>query len=821
MTAVADPEVLSKRKHPLAHCESCPLQGPENSFCPSYGPDKADIVVIGEAPGAQEARQGIPFIGPSGKLLTTVLTHHGINRREVFLTNTCLCRPPENATPPKEAMVACRSRLMEEVNSREPKYVLPLGGPAAQTILSSTRGITALRVGPGKETSNVPGAVVIPSWHPAYCLRKPDAFPHLVSDVGKIKTHGKLNWTWPDYQVAAEPEQALHVIKQLLEGPYEYLAVDIEYGFDKDEDFEHPNHFDLLCIGIGYAQDGIVILGYEACHDPEVIEQLKILFSPKTGKKFIYQNGKSDCAGFWPVFGYIPEVSFDTMFASYALDERPGNHGLEYQAVEYLGTPPWKQEIKKYVPKGGSYANIPRPILYAYNAKDIAATWGLYELWLPRLLKSKTRFPLPGVVDEMGNQVYQIRTLLEVHDFMVAAGNALVYLELNGIAFDLQESNVLSAAYLERLEVLETKINDVVSTARERSTDPQGQEAEAPAWFNPRSPMQVAKFLQERGANVRDTTADTLERLQGRARPGSPLSEFLTAMLKHRYEAKRYGTYVKGMQKRRYLGRIFTTYTVPGTTSGRLASKNPNLQNVVRDVPIRRQFSVSKAGNIFIQCDYGQAEGRIICWLAQDEYLRHIFLDPNRKLFHELSNELYGEGKWEKEEYIRTKAFFYGISYGREPHSIALEFGMSTADATRRYEAFMDLIPATAAWQRSIKAQVLSGQNLVTPFGRQRRFFLITDENRKDVLNEALSFLPQSTASDVCLSALIRLRPMLRGKAFIRLTIHDAIVAECAEERKEEVSALMAQVMIEEAAKLQDYVPFRVDTSFGRTWGDL
>jgi len=98
---------------------------------------------------------------------------------------------------------------------------------------------------------------------------------------------------------------------------------------------------------------------------------------------------------------------------------------------------------------------------------------------------------------------------------------------------------------------------------------------------------------------------------------------------------------------------------------------------------------------------------------------------------------------------------------------------------------------------------------------------LITDQNKKDVYNEALSFLPQSTASDICLSALIRVRPMLRGLGFLRLTIHDALVAECAEERQEEVANLLRSVMVEEGQKFTDYLPFPVDVSFGKNWGDL
>jgi hypothetical protein len=221
-------------------------------------------------------------------------------------------------------------------------------------------------------------------------------------------------------------------------------------------------------------------------------------------------------------------------------------------------------------------------------------------------------------------------------------------------------------------------------------------------------------------------------------------------------------------------------------------------------------------------CDFKQAEGRVIAYLAQDEYLRQVFNNSKIDIFDELSNQLYGVGNWRKEvERIRTKAFFYGLSYGREAYSIAMEFGLSVSEAERRMQEFLSLIPATAAWQKATRDEVLAGKDLITPFGRRRRFWLITEHNKKDILNEALSFLPQSTSSDICLDALIHIRPRLRGIGFVRLTIHDALVAECHESRREEVTGIMTEEMMAAGERFTNYVPFPVDVSYGKTWGDL
>src|SRR5947209_4486923 len=105
---------VPERRHPQALCESCPLF-PHGEFVPTFGPKKAKLAVVGEAPGANEARVGRPFVGVSGQLLDKVLQHYEINRREVLTTNATLCRDKDGATPTGAAIRACRPRLLAEL----------------------------------------------------------------------------------------------------------------------------------------------------------------------------------------------------------------------------------------------------------------------------------------------------------------------------------------------------------------------------------------------------------------------------------------------------------------------------------------------------------------------------------------------------------------------------------------------------------------------------------------------------------------------------------------------------------------------------------
>src|SRR5216684_1439514 len=185
---MTEPEQLtSLRKHPLAKCEDCPLYA-EGQFVPSDGPAKAKLAIVGEAPGANEARIGRPFIGESGKLLDTILCHYQINRKEVLLSNACLCREANGATPSAKALQACRPRLLAELKDRNVEDVVALGNSSAQSILATKVGITTLRIGQGRTNEiDLPDVRVVATFHPAACLRVPDFFPSLVSDFGKLK----------------------------------------------------------------------------------------------------------------------------------------------------------------------------------------------------------------------------------------------------------------------------------------------------------------------------------------------------------------------------------------------------------------------------------------------------------------------------------------------------------------------------------------------------------------------------------------------------------------------------------------------------------
>jgi DNA polymerase-1 len=564
------------------------------------------------------------------------------------------------------------------------------------------------------------------------------------------------------------------------------LVIDIEVGVEKDTHFDHPDQYQLLCVGLGYATSKVAVVGETALRDTAVRSLLRRVLERH---RVVAHNGKFDVAGLWIIVHGT--LSFDTMLAHYALDERPGTHGLKYLAVEELGAPQYDLEIKRFVGRGDSYANIPRDVLYKYNAYDVACTY---------LLKDKYGIEL------------QEQGLKDLHDFLVDSSNTLMRIEMEGLRVSRDHLDSLTDGYEHSLAELRSRLRRWVD--------------------NPNSPKQVTEALLHLGIRTSTTNEETLRRIKDLFDLGSfknqdkmaerGLGEFMELMLLHRREAKLYGTYVKGIRKRLYKGRVHPTFLLHGTVTGRLACRNPNLQNVPRESKIRQLF-IPGEGNVFVQGDYAQAELRVVATLAQDDYLRQIFSSTDRDIHGEVATQFFGPG-WNKDQRVRAKAYVFGLCYGREAPSIAAEFGIPISEAVKHYKAFFSMIPGVVEWRDQIKRQIYGGQDdLVTHFGRRRRFWLITDDNRKDVLKEGLAFLPQSTASDINLAAANRLSRIFGdGSARLRLLVHDSILVECRRQDAEHVGRVIKDTMERTAKEVfTDYVPFKVDISMGDSWGDL
>jgi len=173
---------LKKISQEMADCRLCQLAKTRHNLVFGDGNPNAQIVFVGEAPGADEDEQGLPFVGRAGQLLTKIIEAMGIKRRDVYICNILKCRPPGNRNPLPEEISLCEPFLKKQLYAISPKVVCALGKFAAQTLLKTDVPITSLR----GRFHTYDGIKLMPTYHPAYLLRNPSAKKPVWEDVQMI-----------------------------------------------------------------------------------------------------------------------------------------------------------------------------------------------------------------------------------------------------------------------------------------------------------------------------------------------------------------------------------------------------------------------------------------------------------------------------------------------------------------------------------------------------------------------------------------------------------------------------------------------------------
>jgi len=154
----------------LGECARCKLSGGRTNLVFGTGNPKAELMFVGEGPGADEDQQGEPFVGKAGQLLTKMIEAMGYRREQVYIANVVKCRPPGNRNPEPDEIEACEPFLRRQIEAVGPKVIVALGKFAAHTLLRTAIPITKLR----GTWSEYAGVKLMPTFHPAYLLRSPD-----------------------------------------------------------------------------------------------------------------------------------------------------------------------------------------------------------------------------------------------------------------------------------------------------------------------------------------------------------------------------------------------------------------------------------------------------------------------------------------------------------------------------------------------------------------------------------------------------------------------------------------------------------------------
>jgi uracil-DNA glycosylase family 4 len=168
----------------LGDCTRCKLHAlGRRQIVFGVGNPHADLMFVGEAPGADEDIQGEPFVGRAGQLLTKIIEAIGLRREDVYIANVIKCRPPNNRNPEPDEVEQCEPFLFRQIDTIRPKVIVALGKFAAQSLLRTTDPITRLR---GREY-RYREAILMPTYHPAYLLRTPSAKREVWEDMKRVR----------------------------------------------------------------------------------------------------------------------------------------------------------------------------------------------------------------------------------------------------------------------------------------------------------------------------------------------------------------------------------------------------------------------------------------------------------------------------------------------------------------------------------------------------------------------------------------------------------------------------------------------------------
>nr|DAR46820.1 MAG TPA: DNA POLYMERASE [Caudoviricetes sp.] len=574
--------------------------------------------------------------------------------------------------------------------------------------------------------------------------------------------------------------------------PGTLIALDIESAGDIDEDTFAAGR--ILSIALWNGKFGVVI-PEELAETDKAADLIKRLCDTCT---VICHNGTFDMPYLSKRLGIRVYHHEDTLLMHFVLDNLAGEHGLKPLARRWLRAEDWDSDAKSYLKGGAYFENIPREKLYKYNLMDVVWSFKLYEYFLPMLKNS-------GKYDYYRYRMQVTKVLNDV--------------QMNGVAVSLDALDELEEKYKRQCD--------------ENLTVLRGHAGED---FNPQSPKQIKDYFKSKGVSSPSFDSDHLKKLR---REGKE-TEFIDALLAYRYAAKVIGSFIANVRRKvGEDGRIHPYYLPHGAKTGRLSAKGPAIQTMGRDSGIKRAL-VAEPGHKIISCDYSQAELRTVAELADDEAMIAAFQPGAPDFFDDLMTKIWPEEfptieayeafkheqpKTAKNRRALVKSVVYGLNYNRGVPAIATALEQPLEAAQHVVDQYLGSYPGLRDWQARVKHSVgrkEEDNERKTKFGLTFNPLFVSDNNYSSTQNEALAFVPQSTANDICLNAAIKINKQVGqyGAKLIGL-VHDATYVECPEEAIEECSKMMEREMAKAATLVFNRVPFAAEAEVGNNWEEV
>ncbi len=539
-------------------------------------------------------------------------------------------------------------------------------------------------------------------------------------------------------------------------------------------DLEHPT-------GPQLPQDGALDLLAPLLADPGVLK--------------VFQNAKFDLAILERARpGLVIAPLDDTMLISYAQAAGLHGHGMDELAARHLGhTPITYDQVTGTGRNRIPFARVPIAKATDYAAEDADVTLRLWHILHPKLRTSRAL----ALYEQLERPLVRV----------------LYDMEAAGIAVDETELRRMSADFAQRMAVMEIEIHAMAGRS-----------------FNLGSPKQLGEILFDEmklsGGKRMKTGAWSTDSamLQGLAEQGSELP---ARILDWRQIAKLKSTYADALVEQidPRTGRVHTSFQMAITSTGRLSSNEPNLQNIpIRTEEggrIRRAF-VAAPGNVLVSADYSQIELRLLAHVADIPALREAFAQ-GQDIHARTASEVFGvpmEGM-DSLTRRRAKAINFGIIYGISAFGLARQLAIPPGEARAYIDAYFARYPGIRDYMVATRDEARTNGYVLTPFGRRCWISGIADKNaaRRGYAERQASNAPlQGGAADIIKRAMVRLPPAMRKAGLasrMLLQVHDELLFEAPAAEADALAAL-ARTVMQDAARLS--VPLVVETGIGSSW---
>jgi DNA polymerase-1 len=796
-------------------------------------------MIVGEAPGETEVREGRPFVGPAGKMLRNFLNRAGIDPDACYFTNICKERPPGNKLEkfffkggiPNQYVLQGMVELQEDIKRIKPNVVIACGNYPLWALTGKGKwhdtetkdrargfsGITDWR-GSILECSMADGVKVIPTYHPSYINREGysdhGTWASDLTRIARESTFPEIRRPVKDFVLDPGGAQRAAFQREVMAAasdPSKILTFDIEYIGSK-----------LLCVGMTLNRDQPHVIPTRGPADISYCRDLLL-----SGIGLNAQNAAFDCSILeWfyqmPVFRYL---RYDTMLAAHSTNiELP--KGLDYLCSIYTDQPYYKDMIDWKKIKAGTQ---PISDVYHYNGID---TWTQHEIMEDQLKYDLTE---PCVRDTFEFEMALLRPLWDISKRGVRVDKGAI----KTLASQLRNEIVAYGAVLDAI-------------AGRRVNVMSGKDL---GWLlYDKLGMPVIKM-----------------NMTGPATDDKTLSELLTKAAPAQAEIV---TLVRDIKTRRSLeskfigieldddGRLRGQYNPAGTDTGRLASKKfyptgrgANQQNQPRDKRVRRVF-LPDEGYEFGYADLERAESLVVAKITGDPEMLRVH-GPGVDAHKELASALFRVGVGEvsdDQRYLGKKTRHAGnymqgaLRFMKEVNKEAAKTGVAIDfDEAKHYiTTYRKLHPYLSVWWHDTEVEVYSSRTLYNLLGRKRVFYGCrpTGYNSVSDLPNAVAFVPQSTVGDALNVGLLQLsgtechyarkrgiinriaehRPTLEAARFqMLMQIHDAVAFQYDPAMKDEVLVAVRELMRVPLTvpKTGEEFEIPVEIQVGQNWGDV